>query len=72
MKLILIAFPILFLFATSLPCQQGSVTNIQNICVTPNYIEGCSQYLNNHQCATCNYRYVLQPGGLCELNAQTT
>lgn len=55
-----------------LSCEQGSVPNPQSICITPRYIEGCNQYLTESQCKTCNYRYALQPSGLCELDKDTT
>ena len=65
MKVFIILASTLLILTTALTCSQASVPNPSNICITPNFIEGCSQYLNDHQCATCNYRYALQPNGLC-------
>lgn len=65
MKVLIILASAVLILAASLTCPRGSVPNPSKICITPNYIEGCSEYLNDNQCALCNYRYALQPNGLC-------
>lgn len=32
------------------------------ICIEPNYIEGCSSYLNQNECAQCSEKYELSEG----------
>lgn len=59
---------LLLILGNSIACEQGSVPNSQGVCITPHYIEGCHQYLNEFQCQTCNYRYELLNNGLCSLN----
>jgi hypothetical protein len=34
-------------------CPEHSVPDLNRVCISPDYIEGCSQYLNAQQCATC-------------------
>lgn len=70
MKWVIIAS--IIVLSQCLTCQQGSVPNPQNICIAPQYIEGCSTYLSETACKVCNYRYALKPNGLCELDKGTT
>ena len=72
MKHLLVIIAALFVLATPLACEQGSIANPLSICISPNYIEGCNQYLTENTCKTCNYRYALQPNGICELDKDTT
>lgn len=34
-------------------CPERSVPDINKVCISPDYIEGCTQYLNVQQCAVC-------------------
>ena len=69
MNKLFIALALLITFGHSLTCSQGSVSSPGSICISPNYIEGCFQYLSEAKCKTCNYRYVLNEDGLCEIDA---
>lgn len=68
MKKFLVAFAVLVTLGHSLTCSQGLVANPASICISPNYIEGCYQYLSETQCKVCNYRYALNKDGLCEID----
>ena len=61
-------FCLLISLANSLLCTQGSVPNPLSICISPRYIEVCNQYLSETQCKTCDYRYLLNGDGLCEID----
>ena len=63
---------LLFLGVFSLTCEQGFVPNALSICIEPRYIEGCHQYKSETACKVCDYRYVLQPDGLCEFDKDST
>lgn len=72
MKLTLLTLALLIVGVLTLTCEQGYVANSLNICIEPRYIEGCNQYKTETSCKTCDYRYLLKPNGLCELDKDTT
>lgn len=65
---LLIISTILVIAACTSTCPPGFVLSSQGVCISPRYIEGCSQYLNELQCKTCDYRYNLLDNGLCSIN----
>lgn len=72
MNITFVTLALLVAAALSLNCQQGFVANSLSICIEPRYIEGCNEYKTEKSCKTCDYRYVLKPNGLCELDKETT
>ncbi len=71
MKINFFILSTLLILSNTLTCDQGFVANSLNICIEPRYIEGCNQYKDETSCKTCDYRYTLQPNGLCEFDPET-
>lgn len=34
-------------------CPERSVSDINKVCISPDYIEGCTKYQNVQKCAVC-------------------
>lgn len=34
-------------------CPERSVPDVNKVCISPDFIEGCTQYRNVQQCAVC-------------------
>jgi hypothetical protein len=71
MKIVFVTLCLLLAGTIALNCEQGFVANSLNICIEPRYIEGCNQYKTEISCKTCDYRYVLNPAGLCDFDKDT-
>ena len=38
----------------AIDCGEGKVANVQNICIEPEYIEGCAAYKSSDSCDSCD------------------
>lgn len=36
-------------------CGQGQVPDVNNLCIQPQYIQGCQKYASNSACQECQY-----------------
>ena len=66
MKSILLIAIVYLLSTVNGQCGSGEVLNQQNICVKPNYIEGCYQYASDTKCNLCVFNYILGADGKCQ------
>lgn len=53
-------------------CGVNEVPNYQNLCIKPEYIEGCEIYKSYKTCYTCAKGYKLNSKEKCNYNALTT
>lgn len=52
--------------ANSLDCGQGKVPDANNICIQPNFIEGCEVYASKFACHQCEAGNIQTNCRLCD------
>lgn len=59
------------LVGLTIQCPEQSVPDFNNICITPDYIEGCVKYKSSQECFKCSLEYELNNGKCNILDSYT-